>query len=107
MTSSEPGDRIFPDAEVAATAGNPAGAAIPKVSLAISPETIAIGLRLDANHTPETNGWMAVCRRCGIRTDGPDGAHAPHALQIATAESWLDHDALGSSIARLKSKRDT
>ena len=62
---------------------------------------------LDANHIPETNGWMAVCRKCGIRTASPEGLHAPHALQIAAAEAWLERDTLGSNIARLQVRRNT
>lgn len=62
---------------------------------------------LDANHVPETNGWMAVCRKCGIRTASPEGLHAPHALQMAAAEAWLERDTLGSNIARLQVRRNT
>jgi hypothetical protein len=72
-----------------------------------SPESIAAGNRLDADHAPETNGWMAVCRRCGIRTDGPLGGHAPYPAQISQADRWLDGQAMNSSIARLKTRRDT
>jgi hypothetical protein len=107
MTAIEPGEFGLPDPDKGAgAAGQPTEASV-KVAIGETAETTAVGLRLDANHSPETNGWMAVCRRCGIHTNGPEGPHAPHALQIATAESWLDHDALGSSIARLRSRRDT
>jgi hypothetical protein len=93
MTSTEPGERT--------TVDDPG--AIEPVSTAAT----EVGARLDANHIPETNGWMAVCRKCGVRTEGPSGLHAPHARQVTAAESWLDHDALGSSIAQLKLRRDT
>jgi hypothetical protein len=107
MTSTEPGELAFPDPDDGTGVGGPPAEAGVTVAIGGSVEATAVGLRLDSNHSPETNGWMAVCRRCGIRTAGPEGLHAPHALQIATAESWLDHDSLGSSIARLKSRRDT
>jgi hypothetical protein len=93
MTATEPGERATVDES--------------NVPVEPSTEATVLGARLDENHTPETNGWMAVCRRCGFRTEGPEGRHAPHALQVSAAESWLDHDALGSSIARLRSRRDT
>jgi hypothetical protein len=78
---------------------------VPSVNEITDPK--GVGARLDANHAPETNGWMAVCRKCGIRTEGPQGGHTPHPLQLAAAESWLEQDSLGSSIARMKIKRDT
>jgi hypothetical protein len=74
---------------------------------AVALESIRVGRRLDEDHAPETNGWMAVCRRCGIRTDGPEGGHAPYAAQIRQAEEWLEGQILGSSIARLRRQRNT
>jgi hypothetical protein len=73
----------------------------------ISPEASQTGLRLDEHHATETNGRMAVCRRCGTRTDGPEGRHAPYEQQLAQAGRWLDAQALGKSIAALKLGRDT
>ena len=72
-----------------------------------SPESIRVGARLDEHHAPETNGWMSVCRRCGIRTDGPEGSHAPHALQIEQGDRWVDAAVRATNIASLKEKRDT
>jgi len=69
-------------------------------------EASQTGARLDEHHTPETNGWMAVCRRCGAQTDGPQGSHAPHERQLARANAWLDAQGLTAAIARLKSGRD-
>jgi hypothetical protein len=76
-------------------------------SIALSPESLRVGLKLDEHHPPETNGWMAVCRRCGMRTDGPEGLHAPPLSQVARAEEWLEGAILGSSIAKLKLRQDT
>jgi hypothetical protein len=53
-------------------------------------ESVEIARRLDQHHTPETNGRMSVCRRCGARTDSPEGAH--HVLQesqMSRSTEWL------------------
>jgi len=56
----------------------------------ISPEATLLGARLDEHHLPETNGWMAVCRRCGAQTEGPQGRqHVPNERRLARAEQWL------------------
>jgi len=55
-----------------------------------TPETSQVAAQLDEDHAPETNGRMAVCRRCGARTDGPAGLH--HALverELPRSTSWL------------------
>jgi hypothetical protein len=50
-----------------------------------------VAVQLDENHKPETNGRMAVCRRCGCRTDSALGDHhAPVAAELARAGQWLD-----------------
>lgn len=72
-----------------------------------STEATRIGARLDEHHAPETNGWMAVCRRCGARTDGPTGGHAPDERRVSRSSEWLDAQVLASTIARLKGRRDT
>jgi hypothetical protein len=49
-----------------------------------------VAVQLDSHHKPETNGRMSVCRRCGARTDSPEGLH--HEVQEAQAprhEQWL------------------
>lgn len=59
------------------------------------------GAALDENHAPETNGRMAVCRRCGIQTDGPHGRHTPHEPQLARADEWLRREEVQQKIALL------
>src|SRR6476646_1586027 len=50
-----------------------------------------VGTQLDADHVPETNGRMSVCRRCGARTDSPLGQHhRPHEQQLVRSNRWLD-----------------
>jgi hypothetical protein len=57
----------------------------------ISTEAAYIGSRLDEHHLPETNGRMAVCRRCGAHTDSPEGGkHEPDERQLARANDWLE-----------------
>ena len=55
-----------------------------------SSECLDVAARLDEDHAPETNGRIAVCRRCGARTDGPTGVH--HVVQDGRAvrsSEWL------------------
>jgi hypothetical protein len=64
-----------------------------------------LGLRLDKDHLPETNGRMAVCRRCGATTDGPLGQrHLPSGRQVARASRWLDEQALVSRVAQARAR---
>jgi hypothetical protein len=70
----------------------------------VSPEALQMGSRLDGHHTPETNGRMSVCRRCGAQTDGPEGLHVPGELQLERALRWLDADSLSRGIDRAKSR---
>jgi hypothetical protein len=54
------------------------------------PDSPDMGVRLDEHHPPETNGRMSVCRRCGFRTDGPEGRHHyPSGRQLDPSEGWL------------------
>ena len=56
----------------------------------ISPDAGMLGARLDQHHLPETNGRMAICRRCGAQTNGPDGRqHLPDGRRIVRASEWL------------------
>ena len=56
-----------------------------------SPEAALIGALLDEHHLPETNGRMAVCRRCGAQTEGPHGSHhIPNERLLARSSQWLD-----------------
>ncbi len=69
-----------------------------------SPEQQQLGIRLDAHHRPETNGRMAVCRRCGVITDGPDGSHAPRERELVRTVQWLDTQARMTQIAGAKDR---
>jgi hypothetical protein len=56
-----------------------------------TPEATLLGSRLDEHHAPETNGRMAVCRRCGAQTDNPAGSHhVPDEGRLVRSEQWLD-----------------
>jgi hypothetical protein len=67
----------------------------------ISAEAAYVGSRLDEHHPPETNGRMAVCRRCGAHTDSPQGQqHVPDERQLARSNDWLDRQARASLIER-------
>jgi hypothetical protein len=57
----------------------------------ISPEASLLGARLDQHHSPETNGRMAVCRRCGAQTNDPEGRqHVPNEQRLDRSNAWLD-----------------
>jgi hypothetical protein len=74
----------------------------------VTPVVSDIGARLDEHHSPETNGWMAVCRRCGSRADGPEGRqHDPDERQIRRSTEWLDAQVRMSRIAEARGRRDT
>jgi hypothetical protein len=48
---------------------------------------------------------MAVCRRCGFRTDGPEGHHHhPSGRQLVPSEGWLDAQVHLSSIEHARSR---
>ena len=72
-----------------------------------SDAVLQAGARLDEHHASETNGRMAVCRRCGARTDGPDGRHAPSERQLPQINHWLEVQALSMRIAGAARGRDT
>jgi hypothetical protein len=55
-----------------------------------SSESLHLAAQLDDHHSPETNGRIPVCRRCGARTDSPTGEH--HVLQEGKqkrSSDWL------------------
>lgn len=55
-----------------------------------SSEYLHVAAQLDEHHAPETNGRIAVCHRCGARTDSPTGVH--HVLQEGRGKrssDWL------------------
>ena len=57
----------------------------------VSTEAEILDARLDEDHSPETNGRMAVCRRCGAQTESPEGRrHVPNELRLARSADWLD-----------------
>jgi len=67
------------------------------------PTAIDTGARLDEHHAPETNGRMAICRRCGSRTDTPVGRHhVPDPRQLARCEQWLDGEARARRIGAVR-----
>jgi hypothetical protein len=69
-------------------------------------EVDTVGRQLDAHHAPETNGRMAVCRRCGSRTDSPEGGHhMPPERQLIRSSEWLVAQSRLVDIARAKAMR--
>jgi hypothetical protein len=72
----------------------------------ISPDALQVGAQLDEHHAPETNGRMAVCRRCGALTDSPAGRqHTPHASQMDRSAQWLTAQSRLLQIDRARSRR--
>jgi hypothetical protein len=68
-----------------------------------SPEAALVGTRLDEHHAPETNGRMAVCRRCGSQTDNLQGKrHVPNERQLVRSNEWLDAQARAGRIDRAR-----
>jgi len=70
-----------------------------------STETSSVGSQLDGHHAPETNGRMAICRKCGARTDGPGGRHQPAEHQLVRSGEWLTAQARLSHIERARELR--
>jgi len=71
-------------------------------------EATQMSARLDQDHLPETNGRMAVCRRCGSRVDSPLGHHhMPSEGQLARSVQWLDGQARLRHIERERDRRST
>jgi hypothetical protein len=71
-------------------------------------EALRVAVQLDENHAPETNGRIAVCRRCGARTDGPTGSH--HVLQEGREHrsvEWLSAQSRLRDIEHSKLLRST
>ena len=59
--------------------------------------------RLDQDHVPETNGRMAICRRCGFRATSQAGER--HVLiegQAVRASSWLGGQATANRLTKAK-----
>ena len=66
-------------------------------------EALHLGTRLDEHHRPETNGRMAICRRCGSQTDDIQGhQHVPNERQLGRSNDWLDAQSRLSHFERLR-----
>lgn len=53
-------------------------------------DALKVESQLDAHHLPETNGRISVCRRCGARTDSPEGLkHVVPDSQVTRSSHWL------------------
>ena len=64
------------------------------------------GSQLDDHHEPETNGRMAVCRRCGSLTDGVAGRHhLPAERQVIRSGEWLVTQSKLRQIDRIREAR--
>jgi len=71
-------------------------------------EAVALATRLDEDHFPETNGRMAVCRRCGFRTiSETSDRHAPVDIQVTRASRWLDAQAHARKGAQVRRALDS
>ena len=69
----------------------------------VEQDAVAVASELDTHHTPETNGRMSVCRRCGAHTDSPAGLHhAPHERQLDRSLDWLQSQARLERIDRAR-----
>jgi hypothetical protein len=67
-----------------------------------------LGARLDEDHAPETNGRMAVCRRCGFRTAGAtNDLHALIEAEEARANRWLDAQVHARRVEKARAAFDT
>ncbi len=72
----------------------------------VTTDTGETGTHLDEHHVPETNGRMAVCRRCGVQTDGPGGLHhRPTERQLVRSNEWLMAQSRISHIERSRRMR--
>jgi hypothetical protein len=72
-----------------------------------SSESLQVAAQLDEHHAPETNGRIPVCRKCGARTDGPEGAHHLIAEGRAVRSSeWLVAQSRLRDIAHTQMLRD-
>jgi hypothetical protein len=72
----------------------------------ISTASQHVASQLDAHHHPETNGRIAVCHRCGCRTDSVGGGH--HVVgegSVTRSSAWLVADARLASIEQARIMR--
>jgi hypothetical protein len=73
-----------------------------------SSDTLHVAAQLDEHHLPETNGRIAVCRRCGARTESPAGLH--HVVQedrVSKSSEWLIAQSRLRDIAHSQLRRDS
>lgn len=71
-------------------------------------EAAQLGAQLDEDHAPETNSRMAVCRRCGFRTEGPSSErHAPVDVRADRASRWLGAQSQARRVAKARGAADT
>jgi hypothetical protein len=71
-------------------------------------ETSELSKRLDQDHLPETNGRMAICRRCGFRTTSESGdRHVLLEGQAARATAWLGGQATANRLTKAREALDT
>jgi hypothetical protein len=71
-------------------------------------ELVQLSERLDEDHLPETNGRMAICRRCGFRATSEAGEH--HVLvegQDARAQGWLGGQATANRLTKARQALNT
>jgi hypothetical protein len=67
-----------------------------------TPEASDLATQLDEDHAPETNGRMAVCRRCGARTDGPGLHHVLGERELRRSTSWLTAEVQRKRLKRIQ-----
>ena len=73
-----------------------------------SSDTLHVAAQLDEHHSPETNGRIPVCRRCGARTESPAGLH--HVVQedrVRKSSEWLIAQSRLRDIAHSQLRRDS
>ena len=71
-----------------------------------SPDASDVGVQLDEDHAPETNGRMSICRRCGTLTDSPAGQHhVPNERQLERSNRWLVAQVQRRRIERVRELR--
>jgi len=75
-------------------------------SIMASTQSTHIGTQLDEHHSPETNGRISVCRRCGAQTNDPTGLHhSPFESQLARSTNWLAAQSRLVDIERARQSR--
>jgi hypothetical protein len=68
-----------------------------------STECLHVATQLDEHHTPETNGRIPVCHKCGARTESPLGEH--HVIaesRVVRSSEWLVAQSRLNDIAQIR-----